>query len=58
LLVHSLICPDPFKQNNMSEAVIQMSDPLVSIVVPVYKVELYLERCLDSIVAQVYSTLK
>lgn len=35
-----------------------MSDPLVSIVVPVYKVELYLHRCLDSIVAQTYSPLE
>lgn len=31
-----------------------MSYPLVSIIVPVYKVEAYLERCLDSIVAQDY----
>ncbi len=31
-----------------------MSDPLVSVIVPVYKVEAYLERCLDSIIAQDY----
>jgi len=35
-----------------------MSDPLVSIVVPVYMVEKYLERCLDSIIAQVYRPIE
>ena len=35
-----------------------MADPLVSIVIPVYKVEKYLERCLDSIVAQIYRPLE
>lgn len=35
-----------------------MSDPLVSIIVPVYKVEAYLERCLDSIIAQDYWPLE
>lgn len=35
-----------------------MSQPLVSIIVPVYKVEPYLRRCLDSIVNQTYSNLE
>lgn len=35
-----------------------MTEPLVSIVVPIYKVEAYLERCLDSIVHQVYRPLE
>ena len=32
--------------------------PLVSIIVPVYKVEKYLQRCLDSIAAQTYRRLE
>ena len=35
-----------------------MSQPLVSIIVPIYKVEKYLERCLDSIIAQDYRPLE
>lgn len=37
-----------------------MSDnsPLVTVIVPVYKVELYLRRCLDSIVNQTYKNLE
>ena len=32
--------------------------PLVSIIVPVYKVEKYLQRCLDSIAAQTYQNIE
>jgi len=32
--------------------------PLVSIIVPIYKVEPYLQRCLDSIVNQTYTSLE
>ena len=32
--------------------------PLISIIVPVYKVELYLRKCLDSIVNQTYKNLE
>lgn len=35
-----------------------MTDPLVSIVVPIYMVEKYLERCLDSITAQTYRPIE
>lgn len=35
-----------------------MSIPLVSIIVPIYKVEPYLRRCLDSIVNQTYTKLE
>ena len=35
-----------------------MGMPLVSVIVPVYKVERYLRDCLDSIVAQTYSNLE
>ncbi len=32
--------------------------PLISVIVPVYKVELYLDRCVESIVNQTYSNLE
>lgn len=35
-----------------------MHTPLVSIIVPIYKVEPYLRRCLDSIVNQTYTNLE
>lgn len=35
-----------------------MQEPLVSIIVPIYKVEPYLRRCLDSIVNQTYTNLE
>lgn len=35
-----------------------MIQPLISIIVPVYKVEPYLRRCLDSIVNQTYTNLE
>lgn len=35
-----------------------MPTPLISIIVPVYKVEPYLRRCLDSIVNQTYTNLE
>lgn len=34
------------------------SMPLISIIVPIYKVEQYLDRCIDSIVSQTYSNLE
>lgn len=33
-------------------------NPLVSIIVPVYKVEAYLERCVESIIAQTYRNIE
>lgn len=35
-----------------------MPEPLVSIIIPIYKVEPYLRRCLDSIVNQTYTNLE
>lgn len=35
-----------------------MKNVLVSVIVPVYKVELYLERCLKSIISQTYKNLE
>ena len=32
--------------------------PLISVIVPIYKVELYLDRCIQSIVEQTYSNLE
>lgn len=33
-------------------------DPLVSIIVPVYNVEPYLDRCIDSVINQSYRQLE
>ena len=33
------------------------TNPLVSVIVPVYKVEPYLRKCLDSILTQTYRDL-
>lgn len=33
-------------------------NPLISIIVPIYNVELYLEKCIDSIIAQDYTPLE
>ena len=35
-----------------------MNHPLVSVIVPVYRVENYLRTCIDSILAQTYSDLE
>ena len=32
--------------------------PLISVIVPVYRVEEYLSRCVDSILAQTYTNLE
>ena len=33
-------------------------EPLISIIIPVYNVELYLERCLNSVITQTYTNLE
>ena len=33
-------------------------DPLISVIIPIYNVEKYLERCLNSVVKQSYSNLE
>lgn len=43
---------EPFQKETLNPL------PLVSIIVPIYKVELYLRRCLDSIVNQTYTNLE
>ena len=35
-----------------------MQDELISVIVPIYKVEQYLEKCLDSVIAQTYENLE
>ena len=35
-----------------------MQHPLVSIIIPIYKVEPYLQRCLNSIISQTYTSLE
>ena len=35
-----------------------MNDPLISVVIPVYKVEAYLDRCVESVVGQSYEKLE
>jgi len=35
-----------------------MDNPLISVIVPVYKVEPYLRKCVDSIIAQTYTNLE
>lgn len=35
-----------------------MNEPLISVIVPVYKVEKYLDECVESIVNQTYRNLE
>ncbi|MCI7489041.1 MAG: glycosyltransferase, partial [Oscillospiraceae bacterium] len=35
-----------------------MNKPLVGVIVPVYKVEKYLDKCIESIVGQTYENLE
>ena len=35
-----------------------MNNPLVSIIIPVYNVEKYIEKCIDSIINQTYKNLE
>ena len=35
-----------------------MEEPLISVIIPVYKVEQYLDRCLNSVVNQTYKNLE
>ena len=36
----------------------ELDSPLLSVIVPIYNVELYLERCLDSIIGQTYKNMQ
>lgn len=42
----------------MHKGEINMQDALVSVIVPVYKVEKYLDKCIESIVGQTYKNLE
>ena len=35
-----------------------MRTPLISVIIPVYNVEKYLRRCLDSVISQTYQNLE
>ena len=35
-----------------------MENPLITVIIPVYNVEKYLQRCLDSVIAQTYQNLE
>ena len=35
-----------------------MNSPLISVVIPVYKVEAYLDRCVESVIGQSYRNLE
>ena len=35
-----------------------MSEPLISVIVPVYNVEKYLDRCVKSILGQTYKNIE
>jgi len=35
-----------------------MTNPFISVIIPVYKVELYLRKCVDSVLAQTYTNLE
>jgi len=39
-------------------AKVSKEEPLISVIIPVYKVEKYLDRCVDSVVNQTYSNLE
>ena len=41
----------------MKEINKEMNRPIISIIVPIYKVEKYLERCIESILSQTYTNL-
>ena len=42
----------------MEADITSKKNPLISVIVPVYKVEQYLHRCVDSILAQTYTNLE
>lgn len=41
-----------------NDSLSQNSQPLVSVIIPVYKVEAYLRECVDSVIAQIYRTIE
>lgn len=45
-------------KNPISETSKMTNEPIVSIIIPVYKVELYLRQCLDSVINQTYKKIE
>ena len=46
------------KYDDIIKSELAMTNPLITIVVPIYKVEKYLGRCIDSLVAQTYPNIE
>ena len=46
------------KYDDIIKPELAMTNPLITIVVPIYKVEKYLGRCIDSLVAQTYPNIE
>lgn len=52
------MCKAVLGENIRAKKVLKMNDDLISVIIPVYNVERYLEKCLNSIVKQSYSNLE
>lgn len=42
----------------MNDQTLTKSSPLITVIVPIYKVEQYLDKCVDSIIRQTYRQLE
>ena len=45
-------------EEEVNAVMIDKNKPLISVVVPIYKVEKYLKKCVESILAQSYTNLE